>query len=143
MLVGASLGVPFAASAAARDQRITGLMLVHGAADNRQWLKVQVARRLDARILHDPVATILYWLAYGPAMDTGANVARIAPRPVLIVGARDDERTPIAEVTRLHELAGEPKRLRFTDGPHVEPDRTEVIAALLRVANEEFPFLAP
>jgi hypothetical protein len=41
----------------------------------------------------------------------------------------------------LYELAGEPKRLRFTDGAHIEPDRSEIIEALLRIADEELAFL--
>jgi len=90
VIVGASLGVPFAAAAAARDDRISGALLVHGAADNRVWLQTQVARRIDAEILHRPLATILSWLAYSPALNTPAHVARISPRPVLIIGARHD-----------------------------------------------------
>ena len=42
VLIGASLGVPFAAAVAGRDQRVTGLVLVHGAADNRAWMEAQV-----------------------------------------------------------------------------------------------------
>ena len=41
----------------------------------------------------------------------------------------------------LYELAGEPKRLRFTDGAHIEPDRSEIIEALLHIASEEMTFL--
>ena len=41
----------------------------------------------------------------------------------------------------LYELAGEPKRLRFTDGAHIEPDRGEIIDALLKIADEEMAFL--
>ncbi|MDH3440517.1 MAG: hypothetical protein OEM63_07185, partial [Gammaproteobacteria bacterium] len=92
VIVGASLGVPFAALIAARDQRIDGAMLVHGAADNELWLEAQVARRNDVRFLHRPLATVIHWLAYGPTFDTSANVALISPRPVIIVGATDDER---------------------------------------------------
>ena len=31
--------------------------------------------------------------------------------------------------------------LRFTDGAHVEPDRNEIIEALLEIADEEMAFL--
>ena len=94
VIIGASLGVPFATLAAARDERIDGALLVHGAADNQAWLETQVARRNDSRALQKIMATLLHWLAYEPTFDTAANVARIAPRPVIIIGARDDERTP-------------------------------------------------
>jgi len=141
IIVGGSLGVPFAATAAANDTRIAGVMLVHGAADNRLWIEAQLARRKDATWLHYPLSVVLHWLAYGPAHNTEKHVAEIAPRPVLIVGARNDERTPAGQPERLYELSGEPKRLRFTEGAHIEPGRPEIIAALLRIADEEMPFL--
>jgi len=141
VLVGASLGVPFAATAAARDRRITGLMLVHGAADNRLWLEVQAARRIDTELLHYPLATILYWLAYGPVLDTSKHVANVSPRPVLIIGARDDERTPAGQAELLFDAARDPKRLRFTDGQHVQSNRKEIVAELRRIADEELIYL--
>jgi pimeloyl-ACP methyl ester carboxylesterase len=140
IIVGASLGVPFAAAAAARDERIRGALLVHGAADNRVWIETQVARRNDQEFLHGPVSTILYWLAYGATFDAGENVAEIAPRPVLIIGARADERTPEGQTEALFAASGEPKLLRWTDGQHIEPGRTEIVAELLRIADEELPF---
>ena len=71
-----------AAVAAARDERLTAALLVHGAADNELWLEVQLARRVDQAFLHKPLAKLVYWLAYGPAFDTPTYVAQIAPRPV-------------------------------------------------------------
>ncbi len=142
ILVGASLGVPFAATAAARDRRITALMLVHGAADNRLWLEVQVARRIDTELLHYPLATILYWLAYGPVLDTSKHVATISPRPVLIIGARDDERTPAGQAELLFDAARDPRRLRRTDGQHIQSNRIEIFAELRRIADEELEFLS-
>jgi fermentation-respiration switch protein FrsA (DUF1100 family) len=140
VIVGASLGVPFAALAAARDQRISAAMLVHGAADNRVWAEAQVARRVDSKILHRPLAAILHWLAYGPTFDAAGNVARIAPRPVVIIGARADERTPAGQTEALYAAAGEPKRLRWTEGLHIEPGRADIIAELLAIADELLPF---
>ena len=116
-------------------------MLVHGAAENRLWLQAQIERRIDTAWLHYPLSVVLHWLAYGPIHDTSRNVARIAPRPVLIIGARNDERTPAGQTELLYELSGEPKRLRWTEGNHIEPDRTGIIEALLRIADEEMAFL--
>jgi len=140
ILVGASLGAPFAAASAARDERIKGALLVHGAADNLLWIETQIARRNDYRWLHKPVSTIFYWLAYGPTFDTAKNIAAIAPRPVLIIGARDDERTPAGQTEALFAAAREPKTLRWTEGQHIEPGRSEIVADLLRIADEELPF---
>ncbi len=141
VVIGASLGVPFAAAAAARDERISGVMLVHGAADNRLWFQVQVARRIDAEFLHYPLATVLNWLAYGPVFDTGKHIALVSPRPVLIIGAHHDERAPPGQTEVLFDAAHDPKRLRWTEGRHVQPGRTEIVAELLRIAEEELPFL--
>ena len=91
--------------------------------------------------MHYPLSVVLHWLAYGPAFNTGERIGAIAPRPVVIVGARNDERTPAGQAERLFELAGEPRRLRFTDGAHIEPDRGEIIDALLKIADEETGFL--
>jgi acetyl esterase/lipase len=141
IVIGGSLGVPFATTAAMRDTRIRGALLVHGAADNRLWIEAQLARRIDLEMLHYPLSVLLHWLAYGPALDTSERIKGIAPRPVVIIGARNDERTPSGQAELLYELAGEPKRLRFTEGAHIEPDRSEIIEALLRIAEEEMPFL--
>lgn len=141
IIVGGSLGVPFAATAAVHDARITGAILVHGAVDNRLWIEAQLARRIDKTWLHYPLSVVLHWLAYGPVHNTGMHVGEIAPRPTLIVGARNDERTPAGQPERLYELAGEPKRLRFTEGAHIKPDQPDIIEALLRIADEEKPFL--
>lgn len=139
IIVGASLGVPFAATAAARDTRIKGAILVHGASDNRLWMERQVERRVETKLLHRPLATILYWLAYGPALNTPERAAQISPRPVMVVGARNDERTPAGQTELLYAAANEPKLLRWTDGRHVQPGRNEVVEELLRIADEELP----
>jgi len=140
LMVGASLGVPFAATAAAWDERLTGLLLVHGAADNRLWLEKNLGRRLDLGFLQSTTAGVLHWLAYGPVFDTRKHVAAVSPRPVLIVGASDDERMPEGQTEALFDATGEPKMLRWTHGRHVEPGRHEIIDDLLRIADEELPF---
>ncbi len=141
VVIGASLGVPFAAAAAARDSRITGLMLVHGAADNRLWFQFEVARRLDAEFLDYPLGTVLNWLAYGPIYDTNRHIAAVSPRPVLVIGAHNDERIPAGQTESMFDAAHDPKRLRWTEGQHIQPNRNEVIQELLRIAEEELPFL--
>jgi len=141
VIIGASLGVPFAALVAARDPRIDAAILVHGAADNEAWLEAQVARRNDIRFLHRPLAILIHWLAYGPTFDTAANVARISPRPVIVIGARNDERTPAGQTEALFSAAGEPRVIRWTEGRHVQPDRQDIIAELLAIADEELPQL--
>jgi fermentation-respiration switch protein FrsA (DUF1100 family) len=87
------------------------------------------------------LSVLLYWLAYGPIFDPALHVGSIAPRPLLVIGATEDERTPPGQVELLYTLAGEPKRLRYTQGMHIQPGRKEIVAALLRIAHEELGFL--
>lgn len=132
-LVGASLGVPFATTAAALDTRIDKLWLIHGAADNYVWLRHNVALRGTGPLMQPVYARLIYWLLYADSFDTGRRVASVAPRPVAIIGARNDERTPEGQTEELFALAGEPKELMWTDGAHIEPDRSEIIGKLLRL----------
>lgn len=143
VMVGVSLGVPFAATAAARDERLSGLLLIHGAADNRLWLEKNLARSIDLNFLQTAAASFLHRLIYGPVFDTREHVSAVSPRPVLIVGAREDERTPDGQAELLYRSAQEPKLLRWTEGGHVDPKRSNIIDELLRIADEERSFYAP
>jgi dienelactone hydrolase len=142
VIVGVSFGVPFAAQAATLDRRIAGVMLVHGAADNRLWMETQVARRTDSKRLHYPLSVVLNWMAYGPIFDTAEHVAEISPRSIVIVAGRDDERTPAGQPELLYQAAGEPKRLRYTEGGHVDSSRPHIVEALMQIMNEEMEFLS-
>jgi dienelactone hydrolase len=141
ILAGGSLGLPFATAIAARETRVAGVILAHGAAQLQPWLEAQVAREIDAQPAHYPLSMLLYWMVYGPIFDPATHVAGIAPRPLLVIGASEDERTPPGQVELLYTLAGEPKRMRYTQGMHAQPNRTEILAALLRIVEEEFGFL--
>ena len=99
-----------------------------------------MARRTDTRLLHRPLASIVHWLAYGPTFNTAHNVALISPRPVVIIGARNDERTPAGQTEALYAAAGDPKQLRWTEGQHIEPGRVDVIVELLGIADDVLPF---
>jgi len=130
-LVGVSLGSPFAAVAGALDARFSRVWIVQGAADNRAWLERTLARRIPQAWLRRPVAGVLHRLAHGASFDTEAWVARIAPRPVVILGAREDPSIPIAETERLFAAAGEPKELVWVDGAHINPRRPETVRRVL------------
>jgi fermentation-respiration switch protein FrsA (DUF1100 family) len=63
----------------------------------------------------------------GPHMAPERWAARIAPRPFMMVNARDDERMPRPNVERLFDSAQEPKALVWLPGGHVRSS-----AAVLR-----------
>ncbi len=138
-LVGVSLGVPYAATAAALDPRVAKLWLIHGAADNLRWLEVQTARRIDSRPQSLGLARFIYWVLCTPNFHTPSRAAAFSPRPVVVVGAREDERTPEEEVVALYEAALEPKRLIWTTGGHIDPDKTDLVAELLELVESSPP----
>jgi len=140
-LAGVSLGVPFAATAAARDRRFRLLLLVHGVASNEAWIRHDLARRADLGPLLAPAAMVLNWVVYGPLHDTATHVAEVAPRNVIIVGASADERSPPGQTEALFAAAGEPKKLLWTRGRHVQPGRREIIDELLAIVRRELPAL--
>jgi dienelactone hydrolase len=135
-LMGVSLGVPFVAVAGAKDDRFKRVWLVHGALNNRDWL----ANRLESRIHHpavrDMAAGVLLGMAHGASFNTGEWVARISPRPVIIVGARDDEQMTRESVEELYAAARTPKELQWSEGGHVRPHRTDIVRQLLAMVRE-------
>ncbi len=133
-LMGVSLGVPFAAVAGALEPRVRRVWLVHGGADNRRWIEHNLRRRIDSDTGRALMAWLVYLLARGPAFDTSEWVARCAPRPVVIVGARDDARLPARFVEQLHTAAGEPRELIWTEGGHVDR-RPENVRRLLEIVR--------
>jgi len=52
-----------------------------------------------------------------------------------------NERQPASQVQLLFDAAHDPKRLRWTDGRHVQPNRKEIVSELLQIADEEISFL--
>ncbi|MGH0038111.1 MAG: alpha/beta hydrolase family protein [Myxococcota bacterium] len=72
---------------------------------------------------HDPrpraAALALAGGGFGPAQVDPCNaVARIAPRPLLMVNARHDATVPAAASEKLFAAAGEPKRIEWFDTDH-------------------------
>jgi fermentation-respiration switch protein FrsA (DUF1100 family) len=57
-------------------------------------------------------------------------IARIAPRPVLMVNGARDSLIPRANVDALYEAARQPKDILWIRSEHVHPDETELIGAV-------------
>ena len=134
-LVGVSFGVPFVAVAGALDERFTRVWLIHGGAGNRGWIKHNLRERIPQDWLRPWVSSLVHLLVYGNSFETEQWAARIAPRPVVIIGARDDERLPEHKVLNLYHAAGQPKELIWTEGGHIDPRRPELVQALLDIVR--------
>lgn len=130
-LIGVSAGVPFVAIAGALDPRFTRVWLIQGAADNRAWIKHAFGPEIQNRWLRSLAAASVYRLVYGDLFKTGEWVSRVAPRPVVIVGARADQRLPSTQIQSLYDAAREPKELLWIEGEHMSPYEPQTIRRVL------------
>ncbi|MCU0619197.1 MAG: hypothetical protein MUF40_04740 [Gemmatimonadaceae bacterium] len=128
--VGASLGTPFMTVAAARDPRIGRLWSVHGAGDTRALLEHNARRYVPAALL-PAAATVADILVAGPYLTPEKWIAAVAPRPVVMLNATEDEKLPRATVETLYDAAGAPKRLVWMPGRHVGRNRPEIVRPLV------------
>lgn len=126
-LVGVSLGGPFVTIAAALDQRVSRVWVVHGSAGSYGPLEVSMRREIPIPGVRHAAALLSALIINGPRMAPEHWAPRIAPRPFMMVNARDDERMPRELVERLFDEAREPKRLVWLPGGHVRSN-----AAVLR-----------
>ena len=130
-LVGASFGAPFGTVVGALDRRVTRVWSVQGAA----WPYRQIEHNLRRQVAWAParavVAALATLFASGWRLDPADWAPRIAPRPFIMVNARQDERMPHDAIDALLAAAREPKEIIWLDGRHVQPNRREVIANLV------------
>jgi hypothetical protein len=128
--VGASLGVPAVSAWASRDRRVVAVALVMGGADLRALFAGNLAGRIRSATVRSFVAGLLASLL-GP-LEPARTVGGIAPRPLLIVGALNDERIPRRSTELLYAAAHAPRELRWLSGRHMLPRDT----ALLQVVTD-------
>jgi len=127
LLLGASLGSIFATIHGAIDSRLPQVILIHGGAD--------LASTLAAAMPHvpawlRPLAVRLALIPIG-TFDPARYVARISPRRLLIIAARDDPHFPPEAVRRFFAQAREPKELRWTNTGHVGKRNLQIVAIVV------------
>ena len=130
-LLGASFGAPFATIAAARDPRVTRLWIAHGG--GRPYLMIETGLRRDVpnALLRVPLARLGTLLVSGPRFAPEHWVGRVAPRPVVMLNATEDERIPRESVQALWEAAQDPKEQIWIDGPHMLGSRPQILQAIV------------
>jgi len=126
--IGASLGVPFVASWAAEDQRVRAVALVYGGGDLRALFEANLRRKVAARWLRRALAAAGATLLAD--LDPARSAPRIAPRPLLLVGSREDERVPRTSVDALVAAARPPITTVWLDGGHMVPRDTALLRAI-------------
>lgn len=133
-LVGASLGVPFTAVAGAIDERFTRVWLLHGGARNLPWVMHLGRRYIENEFLRGIVARGALLLVYGNSFEAIDWIHEIAPRPLVIVAAKEDDFVPAeAQEPFLAAAESEHIELVWTDGRHIRPTRKEELQQLLDV----------
>ena len=133
--VGVSLGAPFVTIAGALDPRITRVWVLHGSGGSFAPLEMTMRRTIGFAPLRWTAAAIANVIIAGPRLAPERWVARIAPRPFVMVSAEGDERLPRAAVDKLYRAAREPKRMIWMPGEHVHAD-TATIRRLAEVVLE-------
>ncbi len=138
LLIGASLGSSFAVFHAAVDPRIPRVLIVHGGGDFPLIIRTIENRR--GHPIRGRAAGLLATMLVD-TFDPLHYAAEIAPRELVVIGARGDHQFPAASTLALYERAGEPKSLRWTTGKHLRSARDaalgEVLAEIDRVLAEE------
>lgn len=115
LVFGHSLGGALAILAVAERPRVKALVVESGFP---RW-------RDAARAQAPALAWLVPWLV-SPGLDPIDAIARIAPRPVLVVHGDDDAIVPPALGRELFDAAAEPKRLHLARGSgHATPWRGE------------------
>lgn len=132
-LVGASFGTPFATIAAARDTRVTRLWLAHGGGDVRSLIDRGLEKEIPNRWLRAPVTSLAHVLANGRHFTPERWIADVAPRPVVMMNATEDEKIPRRSVEILYAAARDPKELIWLPGAHMQGSRPQVIRSLIDV----------
>ena len=133
-IVGVSLGVPFAAVSGALDKRLSRVWLLHGGADNLEWIDHAGREDIKNDTLRRWVARAALLLVRGSSFETTRWLPEIAPRPLVIVAAKDDDFVPrkavepfIAAATSKHI------ELIWTEGLHINPARPNELQQLLDI----------
>jgi hypothetical protein len=136
-LVATSFAVPFATIAAAMDARFRDVGLIYGAGEFASVMAANLDLR--PRWLRRPVA----WLATRPfrEFEPERHVARIAPRPLLMINGIDDPQMPRHAVESLFDAARDPKTLIWLRTGHLSPTDSVLIRALVDTALARLPIL--
>jgi fermentation-respiration switch protein FrsA (DUF1100 family) len=128
LAIGASLGTPFAVIHAALDPRVPRVLIVHGGGDLPRVVRaIETRRGRPWRAWIEGALAEVLLESFEP-LD---YVAEIAPRELVVIGARGDHLFPAASTQALFDRARQPKSLRWTSGDHLRSTRTEALEEVL------------
>lgn len=128
-VVGVSVGAMVAAAAGGVDERFSNVVLVQGGAGVGRIL-AHNAPRLGLPFSPETCVGLGDWL-FKP-LEPARYVARIAPRRLIVLGAREDAFMPADATEALCNRAQEPKQMVWLDGAHVTADQKALTAEVAK-----------
>ncbi len=135
-LAGVSLGVPFALVAGAVDERFSRVWMMHGGGDNVSWVAHNARRHIDTEVLRNLTSRLALFMVYGNSFEPQRWMPEIAPRPLIIVAAREDDYVPKESQQPLEEAAKSPHiEIVWTEGRHVGPTRGQELQQLIAIVR--------
>ncbi len=135
-LAGVSLGVPFALAAGAVDERFSRVWMLHGGGDNVIWVAHNAKRHIDSEFLRNLTSRLALFMVHGRSFEPRRWMPEIAPRPLIIVAARDDDFVPKEAQAPLEEAAQSPHiELVWTEGRHIGPNRGNELQQLIAIVR--------
>lgn len=129
-LAGISFGAYLAPVPAALDPRIERLWLIHGGGAAAQVLDYGLEKRLPVNGVRRAAAGFLAAVAGAAHLGPERWVARMSPRPTVLVHATRESALPPVAVEALEAAVYPPVEVLYTEGKHVHPKRPEVVAAI-------------
>jgi len=135
VIVGVSLGVPFAAILGAMEERPAAVALLYGGGEVDRI----VERALPIRPLGLRQFTGKLLGRLPAPLDPVRFAGKIAPAPLLLVNDPGDPRIPAESVDALRRAAREPAKIVSLEGGHVLPEKEELLA---RVVTETRAWLS-
>ena len=135
-LAGVSLGVPFALAAGAVDERFSRVWMLHGGGDNVAWVAHAGKRHIESDFLRNVTARLALFMVHGNSFEPQRWIPEIAPRPLIIVAAREDDFVPKEAQKPLEEAAKSPHvELIWTNGRHIQPNRGNELQQLIAIVR--------
>jgi fermentation-respiration switch protein FrsA (DUF1100 family) len=135
-LAGVSLGVPFALTAGAVDDRFSRVWMLHGGGDNLAWVNHAARRHIENDFLRQQLSRLALFLVHGNSLDPQRWIPEIAPRPLIMVAAREDDYVPREAQEPLEVAARSPHvELIWTDGRHIQPSRGNELQQLIAIVR--------
>ena len=110
--------------------------MLHGGGDNVLWVSHAARRHIDNDTLRNLTSRFALFLAHGNSFEPRRWIPQIAPRPLVMVGARDDDYVPREALDLLEEFAKSPYvELLWTDGRHIGPNRGNELQQLIAIVR--------